>query len=288
MKLQVIIGFLTGFCTCVVIASQDDVTMWEEFVVMLKEGKITTEHISPRHEGLRDPILGFLGIMSDKALWDEWSVEPDIHRVEDVVHFVLPLTFNEKTDTYVFSFIETDDRWYFHHLESIFIRLDEIDAMPASEFPDIPDDKKNWIREEIHRTEQVRLFNYFAEDKGKEFAFDWFGDGKGYFLSAQSWVPFIPEHKAFVLYLCWEQANLCGNEVTLVDYSDYEATVHIKPVFLKLYEQTAHLKQTITYEDYLTLYETIWHDRAHHAGWHLEITYENGLSIFQFTRDGGV
>jgi len=267
------------------IQAQHDIDIWEEFVALLMEEKITAEHSKPRQKDLRDPLLGFLGIMSDKALWDEWTVDPDIYRVEDVIHFVLPLTFDEETDTYVFSFLETYDRWYFHHLESIMIRLDEIDTVPVSEFPDIPDGKKNWIREEIHWTEQVRLFNHFTEDKGKEFAFDWFRDGKGYFLSAQSWVPFLPEHKAFILYLCWEQANLRGNPVTLMDYSNYEATVHIEPVFFKLYEQTAHLQQMILFKDYRTIFETIWHDRAYHAEWDLEITYDNGVSILQFTRE---
>jgi hypothetical protein len=80
-------------------------------------------------------------------------------------------------------------------------------------------------------------------------------------------VPFVPAARAFVLYLCWEESNLRGQPVTLVALDDRQAIVDIDAREWRLYEQTAQLRQMISREDYQTLYETVWQDRAAGAGW---------------------
>ncbi len=45
------------------------------------------------------------------------------------------------------------------------------------------------MRAENALTEPVRLFEWLAGQEGREFAFRWFRDGVGYFLSARTWVP---------------------------------------------------------------------------------------------------
>jgi hypothetical protein len=70
---------------------------------------------------------------------------------------------------------------------------------------------------------QADLFNFLSREKGKDYAFDWFRDGAGYFLEARTWVPLVPPGRAFILYLCWEQSNLLGNNVTLHKLDDSEA-----------------------------------------------------------------
>jgi len=156
----------------------------------------------------------------------------------------------DKRTTYCFTFIVEEYKWYLQHVESIIIRLDEIPPLPASKFPDLPEDQKAWIREEIGASEKVRLFNLLNREKGKDFAFSWFKDGAGYFLMAKTWVPFIPEHKAFILFMCWEQANLRGNPVTLEKLEDRKAIVRIKSSFFQLFYRTGHLKKQISFEDY--------------------------------------
>ena len=37
------------------------------------------------------------------------------------------------------------------------------------------------------------------------------------------------------------------------------------------------------YDDYISIYETIWHDRAEKAGWDLEITYQEDKALFKFS-----
>jgi hypothetical protein len=174
-------------------------------------------------------------------------------------------------------------KWYFRHLESITVRLDKIGPPPVSTFPDIPEAQKAWMRDEILVHEQVQLFNMLAKEKGREFAFDWFKDGAGYFMAARTWVPFVPVSRAFILYLCWEQANLRGNRVTLEKLDDREATITLEPHYLRFYSQT-DLGRQISAEDYRRLFETIWQDRAENADWKLQITYKGNTCVFHLTR----
>jgi len=87
---------------------------------------------------------------------------------------------------FIFSGSEVDqgEQWYFRPMESITIRLDKIGTLPASKFPDVTEDQKVWIREERRMQAQTDLFNLLAKEKGKDYAFNWFRDGAGYFMEA--------------------------------------------------------------------------------------------------------
>jgi hypothetical protein len=200
------------------------------------------------------------------------------------VHYLVPLTYEGSRQTFCFTFLTENGKWYFQHLESITIRLDKTGPPPVSKFPDIPEAQKAWMREEILVSEQVRLFGMLGKEKGREFAFDWFKDGVGYSIAARTWVPFVPISRAFILYLCWEQANLRGNSVTLEKLDDREATITLEPHYLKFYPATEHLRRQISPEDYRGIFESIWQDRAEKAGWKLQITYKGNTCVFHLTR----
>jgi hypothetical protein len=204
--------------------------------------------------------------------------------VGNQVHYLIPLTIDGLRNTYCFTFLTEAGKWYFQHFESITVRLDKTGPPPVSTFPDIPEGQKAWMRDEILAHEQVRLFNMLAKEKGREFAFDWFKDGFGYFMEARTWVPFVPVSRAFILYLCWEQANLRGNRVTLEKVDDREATITLEPNYLRFYSQT-DVRDQIPAEDYRRLFETIWQDRAEKAGWKLQITYKGDTCVFHLTRE---
>ena len=107
----------------------------------------------------------------------------------------------------------------------------------------------------------------------------------GYFLGAKTWVPFFPPHRAFILYLCWEQANLRGNKVTLVKLTDNEAIVRFDETnYFALYVRATHLKNQISIEDYAKIFEDIWQARADSAGWNLRIEGKGKQITFYFTR----
>ena len=164
----------------------EDIVIWKEFVRTLREGKLTEDRIRPYYEQFKQPLLGFLTSIPAKAKPEDWEKLPEIHRVDDQLHFLIPLTANGKKVTYCFTLLAEGDKWYFQHLESISIRLDKLEPLPAERFPDLREGQKNWIRQEWHVSQQIRLFNFLAKEKGKPFAFNWFKDGAGYFLAART------------------------------------------------------------------------------------------------------
>jgi hypothetical protein len=254
----------------------DDLAIWKEFVAAMKTGGgLPSAKVRPYYEELRQPILGWLEEMSRKATWAEWEKTPEVHRVGEHVHFLIPLTFDGQTATYCLTFLVEDGAWFFRHLEAINIRLDKTGPLPAATFPDVDEATKARIREETAWSREVRVFNELAALKGKTYAFDFFKDGEGYFLAAKTWVPFVEPAKAFILYACWEQANLRGNSVTLEKLDDRQAVVKLSPYYFRLYKESAHLPRQIPFEDYAKIFETIWQDRARAAGWTLQIEFGN-------------
>jgi hypothetical protein len=253
----------------------DDLAVWREFVAAMRGGGPAPEKIEPYYESLKEPILGWLKEMREKATWAEWDKAPEVHRVGEHVHYLIPLTFDGRTATYCLTFLVRGGAWSFRHMEAINIRLDKTGPLPATTFPDVDEPTKAHIREEWMWSREVRVFNELAALKGKEHAFSFFKDGAGYFLAAKTWVPFVEPHKALVLYACWEQAHLRGNTVTLEKLDDREAVVRISTYYFGLYHVTAHLRRQIPFEDYTRIFETIWQDRARAAGWALDIEYGN-------------
>jgi hypothetical protein len=264
--------------------SHSDLDVWKQFVRILRAGPIPADKVHPYDPSLKEPMIGFLSMMREKANWAEWELTPEIHHVGSSTVYVIPLTFDGKKQVYCFTFLNEGNNWYFQHVESILLRLDQLGRLPVSVFPDLPESQKAWMREEIAVTKQVRLFNLLTTEKGKQFAFDWFRDGQGYFLAARAWVPLVPPSRAFILYLCWEQANLRGNPTRLEKLDDTGAVVHISPIYLRLYEQTANFRQRISIEDYRKIFQTIWLDRAKEAGWNLNLSCKREDCVFHFSR----
>lgn len=256
-------------------AAAADLAIWREFVAAMKDDGLAPDKVRPYDESLKTPILGWLKEMREKANWAEWDKTPQVRRVGEHVHFLMPLTFDGQTAEYRLTFLTEGGGWSFRHLEAITIRLDQIGPLPASTFPDVEEKTKSHIREEWRWSREVRIFSLLAELKGKDFAFDVFKDGPGYFLAAKTWVPFVGPRQAFILYACWEQANLIGNTVTLEKLDEEEAVIRMSTLFFGLYKVTAHLPRQISFEDYTRIFETIWQDRAQAAGWTLEIEYMN-------------
>jgi hypothetical protein len=263
---------------------RDDDRVWTEFVALLQAGEFPGQVVAPYREELRQPLLGFLETMRAKADWKEWCAEPEVIRAGDQVHFLLPLTFDGATGSYCFSFAIRDGAWFFQHLEAITLRLDRLGPLPATEFPDLPEPDKVWIREELQVSRDVWLLNSLAAEKGHEAALEWFRDGDGYALAARSWVPYATPREAFILYVCWEQANLRGSGVVLERLDAERAIVRLRPLCFALYERSAHLKQQIGPEDFRALFEFRWQDRARGAGWDLRISYEGSDCALEFTR----
>jgi hypothetical protein len=270
---------------------QDDLHIWREFILMLKHGQVPANRIRPHEqlgEEFKRTLLGYLDSVRAQAAQGDWTAEPEAVRIDDRVQYITPWSTRGDKVTYCFSFIMEDSQWYFQHLEAIFIRLDKTPQPPTSDFPDISEVQKNWAREEIYWSYVVTNFYLpLAREKGQEYALSMLKDGGGYFVGAKTWVPFSAPRKAFILYLCWEQAKLRGNDVALSKLDETEAIVQLSTQFFALYFTASHLRPRISLEDYKRIFETIWQDRASSAGWNLDIQYAQDYRVtFHFKRSG--
>lgn len=269
-----------------------DRQVWKEFRDALRSGAMEDpDRYRPLQPSLLQPMMGYLEEIRKTATWAEEGPVPEIFHVGNRVHYLTALTTTRRdstsTGSFCFSFVIEGNRWYFQHLESIFIRLDKIGPPPVSSFPDLSDKQKAWIRDEIQISRDVRHFGDLSQQLGKQAAFDWFKDGAGYALQARVWVPFVAPERAFILYVCWDLSNLRGEQVILEKFGDDEARIRFSPRAFAIYEQASHLKQQINIDDYRRLFEGVWRDRAMSAGWDLDISYEKDACVFRFVKQRG-
>ena len=270
--------------------SQVNLRVWREFVSLLRSGALTADRIRP-HQELKDTkrqILEYLEVVRQQALPSEWETDPEVVEQDSLQHYIISLTTNHQKVPYCFSFVTEGDQWYFRHLEAIFIRLDTLASFPVTVFPDLDEGKKAWMREEVLWSFVVlNVYLPAQRERGQDYALGLLLDGAGYFLASKTWVPFETPQRAFILYLCWEQAQLRGNSVTLVRLSDTEALVEIQAHFFAVYDIASHLKPVIPEADYRKIFEAIWQDRAQKAGWELTITYRDNYVVeLRFRRNG--
>ena len=278
---------LAGVCAA---ADQpDDLQIWQSFREALRSGRMADpERYRTLYPELRQPLMGFLEQLRKTVKWEDAGPKPEIFHVGNQVHYLVPLTFQSgdstSTSTFCFTLLLDGGQWYFQHMETIFIRLDKIGEPPVSAFPDLPEERKAWMRDEFQTNKDVLLFAYLSREKGKEFAFDWFKDGLGYAIQAETWVPFVSPPRAFILYLCWDLSNQRREPVVLEKLSDEDARVRFSPRAFALYDHMGQLKQEINIDDYRRLFETLWLDRAQNAGWDLHISYDKGECVFRFVK----
>jgi hypothetical protein len=267
----------------------DDLQIWQSFREAIRSGRMADpDRCRPLRPELLQPMMDFLELMRKTVKWEDGGPKPEVFHVGNQVHYIVPVTFQRgdstSTLTLCFTLVLEGGQWYFQHVESIFIRLDKIGEPPVSSFPDLPEERKAWMRDEFQTNKDVLLFAYLSREKGKEFAFDWFKDGLGYAIQAETWVPFVSPPRAFILYLCWDLSNQRREPVVLEKLSDEDARVRFSPRAFALYDHMGQLKQEINIDDYRRLFETVWLDRARSAGWDLHISYDKGECVFRFVK----
>ncbi len=273
-------------------AASDDPAIWKEFSALVRKGDFPRDRLKPLVPGGDADLLRFLAVFQSVPP-SMWERDPEIVRSGSTVNFIIP--FGDESRPFNFILVEEGDRWYFHHLEQVMLRLDKTPPAPTSDFPDTSEERKAWARDEIYWSQVVRLYTSLVPKLGKEAFLDLLRDGPGFFVAATAWVPFFAPHRAFVLYLCWYQArlhgmNTRGDSVVLESLDDRGAVVRMKDdVFFRLYQVATHIRPQIAFADYREIYEVIWKDRAEAAGWTLAIEYPSadGLEVlFRFSRNG--
>src|SRR5512139_351295 len=238
-----------------------DLRVWREFTARLWGDSLPEQRIAPHFEELRVPLRGFLDSLRVGGNRAEWLRPPEQFRVSERLVFLVRLTVRGQTATYSFAFVTSDSGWQFQHLEAIHIRLDTLGPMPVSRFPDLPDADKIWIREEFDVARDVQWLKALVRERGWDTALAWFADGAGYALASRVWIPFVRPERAFILYLCWEQARIHGANVTLVALDSVHSVVRLQPLGFLMYSRSAHLRNQISLEDFRRLFEFRWRDR---------------------------
>jgi hypothetical protein len=273
-------------------AGPEEIAIWKEFVALLRKDAMSLDRIRPASPLTPESQLALLKDFAKRADWDEWEAAPEAVRYGNYVSFIVTLGKKQGSPwSYTFNFVVENGRWYYRFLEGIYIRLDKVTSFPAdaSSFPDRTEEDKHWMRQEAYWSEQVALFNLLTRELGKDGAWRWvrgeLSKGVGYALAATTWVPFFPTHRSFILFLCWEQAKLWGDKVTLEKLDEHEAVVRFDDLtYFALYQRASHLKQQISREDYIKIFETIWQERAQAAGWKLSIDGKGRQIFLRFSR----
>lgn len=285
MKTFLVLAVIAAFSFEARAQADDTEALWNDFTSNLLAGRITADRIRPYYPQLREPMMRYLEYFRQHSSPEEWKAKPELYRVGDEIHGIISLTGPDgKKTPLCFSLLVENSQWYFEHVESIFIRLDQTGSLPTSRFPDVAEAQKAWMRDERRANDEIRVFNLLSKEKGRDFALDFLNDGLSYALEARTWVPFVSPSKAFVLFFCWEQANLYANPVTLQSLTDNSAVIHWQPRWFKLYQQTGHLQQWISESEFHNIFETIWQDRARAAGWSLQADYDQDDVVFRLKR----
>lgn len=257
--------------------AQDGARVWSEFAAKLKAGGLTAADLRPEYTTVEQQ-LAWLGQMKEAVdrdqSWAELEAKPEIFTAGGRLQVLARFRMGGQPQTVSFTFLVEGERWYYSHMEMIFIRLDQLGPPPVSAFPDLAEETKSWIREETYwSTILGSLYLPLAKERGAEAARRRLLDGGGYFVAAKTWVPFLPAPRAFILYLCWEQSVIRGNKVTLEAVDDDRAIVRMKTRFFELYKSSSHMKTWIAFPEYRAIFEAIWSDRAAAAGWDVAIAY---------------
>jgi hypothetical protein len=266
-----------------------DLALWREFTALVRNGVFPRDRIKPLVPGMEDSLVEVLA--NFRAIPAEAWARPEVVRNGPIINFVIP--FGDESRPFNFILIEEGGRWYSRHVEQVMLRLDRTPPPPTASFPDTSEERKAWARDEIYWSQVVKWRTVLVPKIGKEAFLDLLRDGVGYRVGSESWVPFAPSARAFVLYLCWDLANLHGmntrgQSVVLESLEDRAAVVRLKDhPYFTLYQVASHIKPQIAFADYREMFEVIWTDRAQAAGWKLAIEYmkpDGSEIVFRFTR----
>ncbi len=222
-------------------------------------------HLMEEHQELRELIGG-----AQTYHVFEW---------EEILSVVLPAS--DKHEELRLDFYVHEDHLELIRVECITLPIDDVHTLPYEEFRSSP--WEAWAREEIRLSQMVHFYQEFCQHRSKPEARQMFYDGAGFVLAADSWVPFYSQRRNFIAYAGWLYKHVYGYDVLIETFSDAEATlVFPNDLFFLIYDRAGHLKRQISRENYTKLYESIWQDRAMHAGWEVRFEYTGYHTVLRF------
>jgi hypothetical protein len=124
------------------VRTMDPFQIWKEFIAQIAQGDLPLERIRPCDPQFRHVLARFVATIRQSLLPEMLQATPDVYRVEDRLHFILPL--GQERRTFTLTILEGQDR-ALHHVESILVDLRPPLNLPRSSFPDLPPDQKAWM-----------------------------------------------------------------------------------------------------------------------------------------------
>lgn len=186
---------------------------------------------------------------------------------------IFTLKSSEK-DEIRLDFLVRDNRWYFYMIDGLTIPIKKLPELPLSEFSAYPFTDR--MRREDVITKQVYFYLKLKEEKSQEEALSWFRNGAGYKLNIEAWMPYFSIRKSFVLFTAWRENQYWGQEMVVEALSENHGVLLFKNhEYLMLYDVAGHLKPRINLQEYKTLFEDKWRDRANAVGWNIKFNYDN-------------
>lgn len=172
------------------------------------------------------------------------------------------------------DFVREDNAYKLVFLDSYTIPLTCVDALPFHDFTPMPK-WENRMREEYRITRIIHDYVRLIDIIGKNEAINWFKDGQGEKSGVIAWMPYFTKRKAFVAYTAWMQNRIFGEDIYIMRFSEEESELFFRNSnWLYLYQTATHIKQMITYEAYIELFESIWQDRAAQNDLHAVFSYD--------------
>jgi hypothetical protein len=157
-------------------AAQEPAGVWAEFVGKLKSGTLTAVNIRSEYTTPEQQLVWLkqLKEASDaRKSWTDWEAKPEFFRVGDHVQVVARVHDGTRYLTLCLTFLIEERRWYYSHMENIFIRLDQIGPPPVALFPDIEEETKAWMREETYWSTFIGgVYAPLVKEKGAAFVFN--------------------------------------------------------------------------------------------------------------------
>ena len=186
---------------------------------------------------------------------------------------------------YRFDFQKAEGKWQLCFIEGITLPVNNIESTPYDFFTPLPE-QEAWIKTEREISKIIHFYCKLKDVFGIDKALSWFKDGAGEFLCAKSWVPFYGDSKAFIAFSAWIENRINGECVSIDEFTDSRCQLRFtRHLWFKVYHTASHIKPQISLEEYGRLFEYIWQDRAHNAGWRLTFRYINEDTVLIFSKD---
>lgn len=252
--------------------------MWLEFCDKMRQDKLCDSDFTDEMRVLLRSVLcgPDAGQRRQKFLSSPYEIYKNDTKYSVILHC--------PDDDYRFDFSLSESKWQLSFIECITLPVHDISVLPYTDFKVLPK-KEAEIRGEKEISKLIFFYNQFKKLVGRQKAIEMFHDGAGEFLCAKSWVPFFDDRLSYIAYAAWMENRICGEDVEIVRFDEQCCRLRFRRhIWRKMYMMTGHIQTMIDYEEYMSIFESIWKNRASESGWTLQFNYYDEDTELLFTK----